>query len=187
LRYYDKYQMLLLNIKRKGLWDIDRLLNENKNLTEFDVERIYFNKLGHLFYETYKYFKMKYDIELYQVGRSGGYVGFKLNDLQLYDINKELLKDYIHKFIIDISRIKKVMSEYNKDVDSDIDPIEYIGNVMTDELVSNTFDGITIDNKLRIISSEIKTLFNELRNKVNEAVEELNQLYNELSEGRYEY
>ena len=67
-----------------------------------------------------------------------------------------------------------------------IDSVEYISDIIADHLESDISNGI-IDNKLIMISSKVKTLFNELRDKVSEAVEELNQLYNELLEGKYEY
>jgi len=176
LKYYNGFHMLLINIEDKRLWDIDKLLDRNKNLTRSDVEQIYHNKLEDSFNKMHNYFRHKYNIKLYKVGKDNGYIGFK-SDLGTYEVNRELLENYIHNFIIDAQKIKKIMGKYSDN--GIIDSVEYISDIITDHLESDISNGI-VDNKLIMISSKVKTLFNELYNKINETIEELDKLYNEL-------
>ena len=176
-RIYNDERFLLINIKGKGLWDYNKIIENN--ITIEDIEKIHQNEIEYMLFDMRNYFKKKWGLELYQMGRSGGYLGFKRDQMTIEDINEDLLKESIHKFIIDTQKIKEFMEGYDPKYN---DPIDYIEEYIIDKLVFNKNE-VLIDSNLLVIAEEIKVIFNELREMIKDAVRRLDYIYNKLING----
>ena len=174
-RTHNGKQFLLINIKGKGLWDYNKIVKNNIAIE--DIEKIYQSEVEYILLDIKNYFRKKWGLELYQMGRSGGYLGFERDQMTIEDVNEDLLKESIHKFIIDTERIKKFMKNYDPRYN---DPIDYIEEHIVDELI---FNKELIDSNLLVIAEEVKMIFNDLKEMIEDGVERLNHVYSELING----
>jgi hypothetical protein len=126
--YFHEPHLLALNVKGKGAGDWDKYdLNGRASKFDADYDQYYNMLQGNIdsFFEGWaETFKEDYGVDLYAGGRSGGWWGFKIDDIDtdsdIFQMNKEKVRQ-----LFDTKAPTLLLSEGEEDEDFDIQDFAY--------------------------------------------------------------